>query len=170
MESGSEDERQEDWQSNHNDTDNDSWEDYRRPTNNRTREFSKHDRTPDGGSNQHRENGTASVVTPTEPQVNLKHGSPVEMTKAKPCTSDTRLESLEPLTPVKDSQAFTDKIKSDSNVLADNYWEANLGCADSTETMEVGQRGRKRKLSEETIPSSKIPRLETGYKVGPRNA
>ena len=170
MESGSDDERQEDRQSNHNDTDNDSSEDYRRPTNNRTKEFSKHDRTPEGGSNQDRDNDTASVVTPTEPQVNLKHGSPVEMTKAKPCTSDTGLESLEPLTPVKDSRAFTDEIKSDSNVLADNYWEANLGYVDSTDMMEVGQRGRKRKLSEETIPSSKIPRLETGYKVGPRNA
>ena len=92
------------------------------------------------------------------------------MTKAKPCTSDTRLKSVEPLTPVKDSWAFTDEMKSDSNVLADNYWEANLGCADSTDMMEVGQQGRKRNLSEETIPSSKIPRLETGCKVGPRNA
>ena len=35
--------------------------------------------------------------------------------------------------------------------------------------MEVGQRGRKRKLSAEATPPSKIPRLETGYKVGPRN-
>ena len=169
MESGSDDERQEDRQSNHNDTDNDdSWEDYRRPTNNRTKEFSKHDRTPKGGSNQDRDTGTASVITPTEPKVNLEHGSPV-MTKAKPYTSDTRLESVKPSAPVKDSP-FTDQIQSDSNVLADNYWEANLGYVDSTDMMEVGQRGRKRKLSEETIPSSKIPRLETGYKVGPRNA
>ena len=60
MESGSEDERQEDRQSNHNDTNNDSC--YRRPTNHRTKEFSKHDRTPEGGSNQDRDNGTASVL------------------------------------------------------------------------------------------------------------
>ena len=158
MESGLDDERQEDRQSNHNDTNNDSWEDYRRPTNNRTKEFSKHDQTPEGGSNQDRNNGTASVITLTEPKVNLKHSSLVEMMKAKPCSSDTGLESVEPLTPVKDSWAFTDKIKFNSNVLADNYWEANLGCANSTDMMEVSQRGRKRKLSEETIPSSKILR------------
>ena len=171
MESGSDDERQEDRQSNHNDTNNDSWEDYRRLTNNQTKEFSKHDRTPEGGSNQDRDNGTASVVTPTEPQVNLKHGSPVNRTKAKPYTSDTGLESVKPSTPVKDSP-FTDQIKSNSNVktLADNYCEADLGSTDSTNMMKVGQRGRKRKLSAEATPPSKIPRLETGYKVGPRNA
>ena len=112
MESGSDDERQEDRQSNHNDTDNDdSWEDYRRPTNNRTKEFSKHDRTPKGGSNQDRDTSTASVITPTKPKVNLEHGSLVNMTKAKPYTSDTRLALVKPSTPVKDSP-FTDQIQS----------------------------------------------------------
>ena len=37
------------------------------------------------------------------------------------------------------------------------------GSTDSTDMMEVSQRGSKRKLSAEATPPSKIPRLETCY-------
>jgi hypothetical protein len=55
-----------------------------------------------------------------------------------------------------------------------SFWEANYGGSESTDVielvMEPGERGKKRKHTDDDASPVKTPRLEPMYKLGPRNA
>lgn len=60
--------------------------------------------------------------------------------------------------------ALGQRLKGD-----DSYWEADLGCSESTDVIQSAI-GKKRKYADdEEAPPTKNPRVETSYKLGPRN-
>ncbi|EDR07686.1 uncharacterized protein LACBIDRAFT_327602 [Laccaria bicolor S238N-H82] len=65
-----------------------------------------------------------------------------------------------------DTRALSHEVPSDTEVLADDtFWEADLGCG-----VESADRAKKRKFTDEEDTPCKFPRLEKGYKLGPRSA
>ncbi|EDR06366.1 uncharacterized protein LACBIDRAFT_300550 [Laccaria bicolor S238N-H82] len=65
-----------------------------------------------------------------------------------------------------DTWALSHEVPSDTEVLADDtFWEADLGCG-----VESADRAKKRKFTDEEDTPCKFPRLEKGYKLGPRSA
>ncbi|EDQ98412.1 uncharacterized protein LACBIDRAFT_335984 [Laccaria bicolor S238N-H82] len=65
-----------------------------------------------------------------------------------------------------DTRAHSHEVPSDTEVLADDtFWEADLGCG-----VELADQAKKRKFTDEEDTPCKFPRLEKGYKLGPRSA
>ena len=155
------------------DDENDSWgdSDVERPTKKGTQQYSQYEDSSDDGSFSS-SGGEAKLTTeagsddiPESRQLKQKQ-SRVETVTAETSTKRDR-ELQKP--PVTDTHAT-----SDWDVMpGDSYWEADLGCSGSTNVIQsamgLGERGTKRKCADGDALPSKNPRLDTGYKLGPRN-
>ncbi|EDR01892.1 uncharacterized protein LACBIDRAFT_332888 [Laccaria bicolor S238N-H82] len=165
-----------DWTPDRDGSDDDGEDlDVEKPTKKPTKQHDKHreDGSDDSDSDSNNGQGRPKQDTLTEPTVKPSRVNPTleeDRDSGSDLGSDDAtitVDTSPELQPrYNDTRALSHEVPSDTEVLADDtFWEADLGCG-----VESADRAKKRKFTDEEDTPCKFPRLEKGYKLGPRSA